>query len=500
MDREHRDGEVVEVEVEPHGGNGPSANSCGVGLRTARSVSVWAGFVTIVALGCNDRPIGEVIDWPAPDEVAQKRMANSCLVLEGGLKCWSSRPASVDEEPEWVTGLQRDLHHPGPPLPFVDFGSDARVLAVASREGSMCVVLEGEGVKCWGRNGLHALGRPDPDEVVGDDPEEGGAGMPFVDLGSNRDVIGITAHRRGYCALFRDGRVKCWGGGSPVLGLGDRETRGDDPDEMGDALPYVDLGTGVRAVGLHSAMGGHSYAEGHVCIWTDEGHVKCWGDNDRGQLGIPLTGQAIGDDPGEMGDALPYVDLGEDVFVVQVSVGWRHTCALTDEGRVKCWGANSSLYADDQLGMPCPLYEAEWGPTCEEYEPFEFGRLGLGDREDRVAPLDQLPYVDLGKNVRAVGLSASARHTCAVLDDGGLKCWGTHGGYEDREPRGDQPGQMGEALPYLDLGRARSVRVLLPYCALLDDDSVKCWIGGEPGTMGDNLEPVVTREDLYESN
>ena len=70
---------------------------------------------------------------------------------------------------------------------------------------------------------------------------------------------------------------------------------------MGDALLPVDLGTGRSATAVVAGR----Y---HTCALLDGGELKCWGRNDDGRLGV---GDNLwrGRLPGEMGDALPVVDL-----------------------------------------------------------------------------------------------------------------------------------------------------------------------------------------------
>lgn len=444
--------------------------------------------LAVASWGCSDRPLREPIDWAAPEDITDNRLIAGCVLLEGGVKCWAR------QEGEAPLNVQRDDPFPPPPLPFVDFGVDAEVRVVSSWAFRRCVVLASTGVKCWGSNEYYALGVPDPDAVIGDTPDERGEGLPFVDLGDDDQIVGL----QGNCALYGHGGVKCWGGPCrwdtegpycregdlAQLGNGDREIRGDDPGEMGDALPYVDLGTDVGAVGL--TAGG-----GHVCVWTGDGRVKCWGKNDRGQLGIDSGSKAIGDDPGEMGDALPFVDLGDDVFVVQVSAGSDHTCALTDKGRTKCWGANSTIVYSDQ-GKPVPI-----GAKL-------YGRLGVGDRDDRVAPLgDALPFVDIGDDLRAVAISAGEYTTCAVVDDGRVKCWGYYvddPSTDENDNIGDEPGEMGEALPYIGFGTERTVRAITRHAfALLDDGTIKdARLTSDPYVDESDLYgPEVTREELF---
>jgi hypothetical protein len=88
----------------------------------------------------------------------------------------------------------------------------------------------------------------------------GTAGLPSVEAT-------LEAGEYGSCRLFEDGRVKCWGANSyGLLGLGDTENRGDEPSEMGLALPFVDLGGDV-VVSLKLGFG-------HACALLRSGVVR----------------------------------------------------------------------------------------------------------------------------------------------------------------------------------------------------------------------------------
>ncbi|RYE87789.1 MAG: hypothetical protein EOO75_14045, partial [Myxococcales bacterium] len=161
----------------------------------------------------------------------------------------------------------------------------------------------------------------------------------------------------------------------------------------------------------------------HACVILDAGTVKCWGGNSRGQLGLGDT-QNRGDQAVEMGDALPFVELGAGLTAQAIVAGSGHTCALLNDQTVKCWGWNVA------------------------------GQLGLGDAEDRGDKPgemgDALPAVDLGAGAKVTRLAASGSHTCAVLSDGSLRCWGFNAsgqlGLGDTSNRGDEPGEMGNDL------------------------------------------------------
>lgn len=116
-----------------------------------------------------------------------------------------------------------------------------------------------------------------------------------------------------------------------------------------------------------------------------------------------------------------------------------------------------------------------------------FGQLGYGDTRDRGGvPADMgdnLPTVDLGTGRTAVAIAAAHYGTCAILDDGSAKCWGQgFGGTATRDDVGAAPGPLGDRLPPLDFGGRRAVHLAMgesSACASLDDDTIWCWPGGD---------------------
>src|SRR3569832_1834009 len=109
------------------------------------------------------------------------------------------------------------------------------------------------------------------------------------------------------------------------LGLGDTATRGDEPGEMGDALPAVQLGLGRTAIAIAA---GYS----STCALLDNGLIKCWGWNNFGQLGLRDTSMR-GSAPNQMGDLLASVDLGVGRVAVDVAAGGSYSCSLLDFGQ-----------------------------------------------------------------------------------------------------------------------------------------------------------------------
>lgn len=190
---------------------------------------------------------------------------------------------------------------------------------------------------------------------------------------------------------------------------------------MGDALGTVNLGTGRTAKRLVSGSG-------HNCAILDNNSVKCWGLNTAGQLGLGDTNDR-GNNAGEMGDSLPSVNLGTGRTAKDLAAGATHTCAILDDDSVKCWGTNL------------------------------FGQLGIGDGTDRgnnAADMgNSLPTVSLGTGRSAKTLSLGWLHSCALLDDNLVKCWGFNMsgqlGLGDTSGRGSAGGQMGDSLPAVDV-------------------------------------------------
>lgn len=243
-----------------------------------------------------------------------------------------------------------------------------------------------------------------------------------VRLGSSIPIQ-ITAGGNFTCALLSNGTVKCWGlNYEGQLGLGYNNNLGGNINHMGDNLPAVNLGSGRTAVAIQSGFA-------HTCAILDNGSVKCWGANNKGQLGQgdPST---RGDGPNEMGDNLLAVELGSGRTAKKISLNYNSTCAILDDNTTKCWGDNSS------------------------------GQLGLGDRLNRGDATGEmgtdLPTVDLGTNLYAVTISGGASHNCALLNNAKVKCWGYNWdgqlGYGNQESRGIAANQMGDFLATVAVG------------------------------------------------
>jgi len=389
-------------------------------------------------------------------QVAPGGYHTCALHSSGQVKCWGRNAYGLLGQGDETNrgGVPGQM---GDNLPTVDLGTGRSATALVAGDQHTCALLDDGSVKCWGQNDVGQLGIGNPANR-GDEPGEMGDDLPAVDLGTGRSAQSLAAGYQHTCALLDDDSVKCWGeNGDGQLGLGDMEHRGDEPNEMGDALPTVNLGSGRTPV----ALTGGAY---HTCALFDDDSIKCWGRNDGGQLGLgDNDNRGVG--PGQMGDSLPTVDLGPGRTARVVSAGGGHTCALINNYSVTCWGDGS------------------------------WGRLGHGDMEDLGDEAgemgDFLPAVELGPFLGA-DVTLGNLFTCAQFDDASFKCWGINSygqlGLGDATARGAVQTDMGENLPLVDLGSGRTAKRLeaayTHNCAVLDDDSVKCWGGNESGQLG----------------
>ena len=183
----------------------------------------------------------------------------------------------------------------------------------------------------------------------------------------------------------------------------------------------------------------------HACVIDQSGALRCWGQNDHGQLGNHTTTASA--------QPTPIDELDKDV--VETSVGAAHSCARKRDGSLWCWGDNAR------------------------------GQVGDGSQLDRHGP--EL-VTDLGSDVAMV--DAGRSHTCVVKTDGSAWCWGDN-----------QHGQLGDATtdPYRSLparvsGLANNVARLSiasnadHTCAIEGDGSLSCWGDNQHGQLGDGTD------------
>lgn len=282
------------------------------------------------------------------------------------------------------------------------------------------------------------------------------------------------------CALTKTGGVKCWGNNAY--------------GQLGDNSTKTHL-TPVDVTGLPSDVSAIAAGGGHTCAITAAGGVKCWGQNNQGQLG----------DNSQTVRWTPVNVMGLASGVSAIDAGNEHTCALTQAGAVKCWGDYKQIFPGYRRLSPvdveglssgvsaiatgshhsCALTTAG-GVKCWGYN--DHGELGDNSTTSRTrAPVDVTGLAGV------VAIAAGDFHTCALTQAGGVKCWGYN-----------FSGQLGNNSRKTNLtpvdvtGLARGVSAIAAggsnTCALTVAGAVKCWGKTWDGTDDGNLDSR-TREE-----
>ena len=342
-------------------------------------------------------------------------VGHTCAVLaDGTVRCWGD-----DSKGQLGDGTE-----PASTIP-VEVAGITTAKAVATGAQFSCALLGDGTVRCWGSNDAGQLG---------DGPGADGGPTPVPVTGIT-DATAIAAGWSHACVLSGDGKVQCWGD-NDYGELGDGTTD-DSP------APVV-----VSGITSATAIAAGPYA---TCAVLREGGVRCWGQNDHGQLGNGIT----------VDSSIP-VAVSGIATATSVAVGYGHACALLEDDTVRCWG-------DDY-----------WGQLGDG--------IDLGSPTDvRLAPVDRLAPVAVTGLASATSIAAGSNHACAVLADGTVRCWG-NGNYGEL---GDGTGD-GSSVPVQARGVTTATGVAAGgdmagahTCALLRDGTVTCWGMNGSGQLGD---------------
>jgi len=231
----------------------------------------------------------------------------------------------------------------GSSLAYVDPGTidNAKFKSVYCGRAHTCSILTNDKAKCWGNNEYGQLGIGSSNTGnIGNTGDK----LPFIDLGNTDNIKPILFVLGGHtCALFDNKKVKCFGYGIyGQLGYENGNDKGSLSSDMGNNLPFVNFGTNILVFSIHS-----NGRAGHNCIIIDGSQeMKCWGQNNHYQLGYNDKNNR-GHITDTMGDKLPTLNLGSESKFLQVNVGSYHTCAIHINKELRCWGLNISY----QLGL-----------------------------------------------------------------------------------------------------------------------------------------------------
>ncbi len=464
---------------------------------------------------CSSLAIVYILNTIYPSEISSG-WSHTCAKINNDLvKCWGD-----NQYGQLGVGITENLgdqsSEMGNSLNFINLGTESNdplaTISISSGAYYNCALLSNNRIKCWGDNGNGQLGKNNSnndDQRIGDQANEMGDNLHFIDLGIENSVhytvnqISTAAYHA--CAIVssesHNRRVKCWGQNQyGQIGnednQGDNQSIGDQDNEMGNNLDFVNLGLENSTHYTVDSMASGVY---HTCaILNNSGNkqAKCWGRNNYGQLGIGSNqgdSQSIGDQADEMGDNLSFVDLGSQnsipYTVIALTAGLYHTCALLSvsqtSSRIKCWGRNNY----GQLGI---------GNNQGDNQ-------NIGDQANEMG--NNLSFIDIGSQDSNYYIAnmviAGANHTCSTITspliNRKLKCWGQNQygqlGLGNTQNIGDQANQMGNNLDFIDLGTENNQDNGIPYsidtltasgyqvCAILRK-RIKCWGYNNNGQLG----------------
>lgn len=344
-------------------------------------------------------------------------------------------------------------------------------------DGHACAVTSGGGIHCWGQNSFGKLGNG----------ARAASGVPtrVRGIGAATRVSAGVFHS---CMVAPDGSAACWGyGGYGALGHGD----------------FIDSNVPTAVVGTGQFLDIHAGAQ-HTCSRHAGGYVACWGRNDWGQLGT-----------GSFTSYSAPISVPTLSGVEQVTVGAFHSCALK-LGEVWCWGANDV----GQLGLGTSI-DRYAGPsskvtgianaiaiaagsyhTCALMAPGSNISLSsvacwgsnqngqLGDGNNGSISRTPVAVSSLGgPGITASSIAAGASHTCSLLTDRSVQCWGTnlHGALGDGSFNGSNTPRTVVGLPASASG-VNSVTSIAAgnesSCAIMTDGGIRCWGYNEFGQGG----------------
>jgi alpha-tubulin suppressor-like RCC1 family protein len=215
-----------------------------------------------------------------------------------------------------------------------------------------------------------------------------------------------------------------------------------------------------------------------ACALLGDGTAKCWGLGESGQRG----------DRSFATFALVPVAVFGLTGANAIAGGYEHACALLSNGTMRCWGGNiegqlgNGTTANPGTNQPVAVVGITGATTMTTGAYHTCALLGNGTVQcwgrNGQGQLGNGTFVQSSTPVLAgitgvTGVSGGGAHTCAVLSNGTVRCWGDN-----------QFGQLGNgstgtsATPVSVVGINTAVAVSAGWrhtCALLGDGTIRCW-------------------------
>ncbi|MDF1795138.1 MAG: hypothetical protein P1U63_01240 [Coxiellaceae bacterium] len=326
----------------------------------------------------------------------------------GSVKCWG------DNYWGQLGDGTREERHQATESPFTSYTTQ-----LVSGHAHTCRLTTDGRVQCWGRNTYGQLG--DGTSFFRTRP---------VEVANITDAVSLTAGNDYTCALLKSSEVKCWGE--------------NDKGQLGNNS-YKNSYVPVTVHSLSTGVSAIAAGRNHTCALLRTGHMMCWGDNSRGQLGdSTLSTRPV---------PVAVSSLSSNRWhVASIAAGANNSCAILSNGTMKCWGANF------------------------------FGQLGIGNT-DNPKTTPQLVQGLIGNKVAAVAIGAL--HICAQTNAGGMYCWGYNTNGQLGLGNFDRLKTLPQQVPGLVYGVVGISATDFGTCALKSGGKVLCWGENHYGEVGD---------------
>jgi len=350
--------------------------------------------------------------------------------------------------------------------------------------------------QCWGYNAYGQLGDNSTTNSLVPVSVSGITGLTPATTATS-----VSTGANHSCAVMADGTAQCWG--ANVFGqLGDNSTT--------DSLVPVSV-SGITGLTPATTAVSVSTGDSHSCAVMADGTATCWGSNGNGRLGdnsgtnspVPVLVSGI-------------TGLTAATTAVSVSTGDYNSCAVMADGTAKCWGWNTNGQLGDNSttdsSVPVSVsgltgltaattavnvsvgafhscaVMADGTVTCWGYNGN--GRLGDNSTTDSPVPVSVSGITGLTAATTAINVSVGTAHSCAVMADGTAKCWGNNANGrlgDDSTTERYVPVSVSGLTGLTAATTAVSVSTGTYHsCAVMADGTATCWGGNFDGELGDN--------------
>ena len=320
--------------------------------------------------------------------LAAGRDHTCALGIDGYVRCWGANGSGQLGDGSWTNQTQ--------PVRVVGV---ARATALAAGDDFNCALITDGTVACWGDGGMCQIGAASGCR----------SRATAVKIPNLRNVTKIAAGSNFACVITTDQTVSCWGDGSNHQ-LGSETWRSATPVQVANLQ-------GVSGL----VLGGTFACARQTGAWS------CWGDNSAGALGVGTDNSATGP---------------QSVTVVsdqtQMVAGRSHACALFTNRVIRCWGqaANGQL-GNGQTGTNSSRTEYytdyyynhggsyTWNCEGRGYSYWGYSCNAIRTVNDTIGHITNA--VAASGISTATSVEAGFNHSCAILTNGTVKCWGENG-------------------------------------------------------------------------